>query len=112
MERRAPRPRRDYSVTRTRCLLRCMSLLMALLGPSERAPSWAAFGGKADGLRLCHRLPGLTRTKLRRQLAWPMPTLPHRSKLTRPGAAAVRQALKQRDVRPRPPPLMDRKAYE
>src|SRR5262245_40149347 len=31
---------------------------------SERALSWAAFGGKADGFRLGHRLPALARSWL------------------------------------------------
>src|SRR5215510_15326853 len=32
------------------------------LGPSERAPSWAALEGKAEVLRLGRRGPGLTRS--------------------------------------------------
>src|SRR5262245_8439529 len=35
-----------------RNLLRCMSLDLALLGPSARALNWSALGGKADVLRL------------------------------------------------------------
>jgi hypothetical protein len=49
----------DLRSSRHPCCI-CSRQKLALLGPSERALSWASLWGKADVLRLGHRLPGLT----------------------------------------------------